>query len=119
MAKVLLRALCLVAVVAVGGAVVSHRASAQMQVNPTSPYVQITLLQQLEQGLKCRQPGEFAWVRYVVRQVDKNKLPLSLVNICFDWSRKRSNHIPFVYFKQSLIMLAAQQGITLKDFGGW
>ncbi len=81
--------------------------------------MQVTLKQQLEKGLKCRRPGEFEWVRYVVHQVDKGKLPLSLVNICFDWSRKRSKHIPFVYFKQSLIMVSAQQGITLKDFGGW
>jgi hypothetical protein len=119
MAKVLLRALCLAAALGAGSMVVSQTALAQKQVNPTSPYVQVTLKEQLQKGLKCRRPGEFQWVDYVVHQVDKGKLPLSYVNICFDWSRERNNHIPFVYFKQSLIMLAAQKGIKLKDFGGW
>ncbi|HEY4312228.1 MAG TPA: hypothetical protein VGN12_22460 [Pirellulales bacterium] len=110
MAKVLLRAFCVLLV-----ALSVHVARPQsMQVNPTGPYVQVTLKEQLQKGLKCRRPLEFRFVDHVVHLVDKGKLPLDLVNICFDWSRQRSNHIPFVYFQRSLIMLAAQEGITLK-----
>ncbi len=109
MAKVLLCAACLLIAAFSAGI-----AGAQIQVNPTSPYVQVTLKEQLEKGLKCRRPLEFQFVDHVAKLVERGKLPLDLVNICFDWSRQRSNHIPFVYFQQSLRMLAAQQGFSLR-----
>ena len=113
MAKLLLRATLLLAVSILA---VSLTALTKAQVstrNPTSPYVQVTLRQQLQKGLKCRRPSDFAFVDHVVDLVDQGKLPLDLVNICFDWSRQRSNHIPIVYFERSLTQLAKQKGFSL------
>jgi hypothetical protein len=82
-------------------------------VNPASPYIQIPLKQQLEQGLKCRRPIEFQFVDHVADLVSKGKLPLDIVNISFEWSRQRNSYRPFVYFRQSLIRLAAREGIKI------
>lgn len=109
MVQQLLRAVCAVACLA-GAATARAQTS---RVNPTSPYVQITLRQQLQQGLKCRRPIEFQFVNHVADLVEQGKLPLDLVNITFDWSRKRNPHIPFVYFQQSLTMLATKKGYKL------
>ncbi len=109
MVQRLLRTACVILCLSAGGEALAQSS----RVNPTSPYVQITLRQQLQQGLKCRRPLEFQFVNHVADLVDQGKLPLDLVNISFDWSRKRNSHIPFVYFQQSLTMLAAQKGFKL------
>ena len=75
--------------------------------------VQVTLKQQLEQGLKCRRPIEFAFVDHVAARVEQGKLPIKLVNICYDWSLKRSGFRPWVYFQRSLTELARREGFTL------
>jgi hypothetical protein len=106
----LLRALCVLVAFSI---VIAPVAGQNNSVNRTSPYVQITLKQQLEQGLKCRRPVEFQFVDHVADLVDEGTLPINLVNICFDWSRKKNSFRPFVYFQQSLTMLAQQQGISL------
>ena len=114
MVKGLLRALAVgsLAVAALFAARPLARAQST-SINPTSPYVQITLKQQLEQGLKCRRPIEFQFVDHVADLVSRGKLPLDIVNISFEWSRQRNSYRPFVYFRQSLIRLAAQQGIKI------
>jgi hypothetical protein len=114
MVKGLLRALAVgsLAVAALFAAPRLARAQSA-SINPTSPYVQITLKQQLEQGLKCRRPIEFQFVDHVADLVSRGKLPLDMVNICFAWSRQRNSFRPFVYFQQSLITLAAQKGIQM------
>jgi len=114
MAQVLLRATLLLTLCC--GILTMWGPAARAQVstrNPTSPYVQVTLRQQLQKGLKCRRPSDFAFVNHVVDLVDEGKLPIDLVNICFDWSRQRSNHIPIVYFERSLTQLARQKGFSL------
>lgn len=87
------------------------------QANPTSPYVQVTLRQQLEKGLKCRRPVEFEFVKNVTDMVDQRKLPLDIVNKSFGWSRKQNSFRPWIYFQQSLIQLAKKQGIQLAANG--
>jgi hypothetical protein len=110
MAPGFLRALC---VVMLFSALAAFATGQSNTVNKTSPFVQVTLQQQLEKGLKCRRPVEFQFVDHVADLVDQGKLPIDLVNICFDWSRKKNSFRPFVYFQQSLTILAQQQGITL------
>ncbi|MBI2823893.1 MAG: hypothetical protein HYX69_04275 [Planctomycetia bacterium] len=79
----------------------------------SGPAVQVTLKQQLEQGLKCRRPIEFQFVDRVAILVEQGKLPIKLVNICYDWSLKRSSSRPWVYFQRSLTELAKRQGFAL------
>jgi hypothetical protein len=110
MAPGLLRALC---VLVLFSAVAAPAAGQTNPGNKTSPFVQVTLQQQLEKGLKCRRPVEFQFVDHVADLVDQGKLPINLVNICFDWSRKKNSFRPFVYFQQSLTILAQKQGFTL------
>jgi hypothetical protein len=112
MAKVLLRAAVVGTLLAVGASAV-HAQTSSINPNPASPYIQVTLREQLQKGLKCRRPSDFAFVDHVADLVEQGKLPLNLVNICFDWSRQRNSHIPIVYFERSLIMLAAQKGFSL------
>ena len=81
--------------------------------NRSSPYVQITLRQQLEKGLKCRRPVEFQFVDHVADLVDQGKLPIDMVNKCFDWSRQKNSFRPFVYFARSLTIMAEQNGFSL------
>jgi len=111
MAKGALRAL--VGLMIVVAFVPAARTQQVIGVNPTSPFVQVTLRQQLEKGLKCRRPVEFQFVDHVVKLVDKGELPLDIVNISYDWSRKRNSFRPFVYFQQCLVFLANKRGIDI------
>ena len=110
MAKVLARAACVLIFCA--GVAVSALAQTSSP-NKSSPYVQITLRQQLEKGLKCRRPVEFQFVDHVADLVDQGELPIDIVNKCFDWSRQKNSFRPYVYFRRSLTILAEKNGFTL------
>ena len=99
---------------ALGLAVAVQAVGQNNNTNKTSPFVQVTLKEQLEKGLKCRRPVEFQFVDHVADLVDQGTLPIDLVNICFDWSRKKNGFRPFVYFQSSLTILAQRQGISLQ-----
>ncbi len=71
------------------------------------------LRQELESGLKARQPSEFAFVAHVVELVDAGNLPLDIVKGTFHWSRKRNPRIPFPYFEQALRIRAGELGVSL------
>lgn len=79
-------------------------ASAQQQ--------QATLKEQLNFGLKARRPQEFAWIESVVTMVEQGELPVKLVNVSFNWARKRGKY-PYQYFVRALRSLAARQGIDI------
>ncbi len=80
----------------------------------TNQYVQITLKQQLEQGLKCRRPVEFEFVERVTKKVENGELSMKTVNIAFAWSRNRDNHRPFMYFERAVIELARRENVIIK-----
>ncbi len=45
--------------------------------------------------------------------VNKGTLPADLLNSTFQWARRKGKH-RFHYFKQALILRAAQQGIAIR-----
>jgi len=57
-------------------------------------------------------PQEQGFIDYVVARVDKGTLPLELVQSTFLWARKKPRK-KFFYFKQGLILRAADRGIRL------
>jgi hypothetical protein len=71
------------------------------------------LRQELESGLKARQPQEFTFIAHVVELVDSGNLPLDIVKGTFHWSRKRNPRIPFPYFEQALRLRAGELGVSL------
>jgi hypothetical protein len=58
-------------------------------------------------------PDDDAFIDRVANQVKKGILPASLVDSTLQWARKKSKR-RFNYFKQALILRAAQQGIVVK-----
>jgi len=70
---------------------------------------------QLQSGLKCRRPEEFAFVDKVVTLVGNDTLPLDLVMSTFLWTRKnpKAREYPFVYFQQALRERAKKLGIDV------
>ena len=73
------------------------------------------LQDQLESGLRCRRPEEFAFVKKVVTMVGNDQLPLELVISTFQWTRKnpRAREYPFFYFQRALRERAKKLGITV------
>ena len=57
-------------------------------------------------------PQEEGFLEYVLARVDAGTLPLDLVQSTFLWAKKKP-HKKFYYFKQALILRAADRGITL------
>ncbi|MFZ1937166.1 MAG: hypothetical protein WCB27_24410 [Thermoguttaceae bacterium] len=64
--------------------------------------------------LRAGIPREQDFIDYVVARVDKGTLPLDLVQSTFLWARKKPRK-KFYYFKQALILRAADRGIHLRD----
>jgi hypothetical protein len=57
-------------------------------------------------------PQENGFIEYVVARVDKGTLPLDLVQSTLLWARRKPRK-KFYYFKQALILRAADRGIRL------
>jgi hypothetical protein len=52
------------------------------------------------------------WIDKLVKKVNKGKIPADLVEGTLIWARKKGKN-RFEYFKQALILRAAQQGVKL------
>ena len=63
-------------------------------------------------ALRTATPQEEGFIEYVLARVDKGTLPLDLVQSTFLWAKKKT-HKKFFYFKQGLILRAAERGIKL------
>jgi hypothetical protein len=55
---------------------------------------------------------EDGFIEHVIAQVNKGALPLDLVQSTFLWAKKKPNR-KFFYFKQGLILRAADRGIKV------
>lgn len=66
----------------------------------------------LEKQLRAKTPGEFAFIRKVVKLVKKEKLPLKLVVGTFHWAREKPEH-QAQYFIFGLKERAKKKGIDL------
>jgi hypothetical protein len=64
--------------------------------------------------LRPATPDDNAFIDRVVNMVSKGTLPADLVNSTFQWARKKGKH-RFQYFKQALILRAADQGIVVQS----
>jgi hypothetical protein len=63
--------------------------------------------------LKPPTPDDDAFIDRVVAKVKEGTLPADLVDSTLRWAMKKSKR-RFHYFKQALILRAAQQGIVVK-----
>jgi len=73
-----------------------------------------TLQERLENDLKARRPSEFAFIALVVDLVEKDVLPLRIVESSFLWARKQpKGKRPFQYFEFALREQARRLGIEL------
>ena len=66
----------------------------------------------MKAALQAGTPQAQAFIDKVVAQVDNGTLPLDLVQSTFLWAKKKPTH-KFFYFKQALILRAADLGIKL------
>jgi len=67
----------------------------------------------MKKVLRAPTPDDEAFLDRVAHMVKKGKLPVDLVDSTFQWARKKPKR-RFEYFKQALILRAAEQGITVK-----
>jgi hypothetical protein len=67
----------------------------------------------MKKVLRAPTPDDNAFIDRVFRMVDRGLLPADLVNSTFQWARKKGKN-RFHYFKQALILRAADQGITVQ-----
>jgi hypothetical protein len=67
----------------------------------------------MKKVLRPPTPDDAAFIDRVVKLVSKGKLPADLVDSTLQWARKK-NKRRFNYFKQALILRAADRGITIK-----
>jgi hypothetical protein len=90
-------------------------AAVQSVFGQVPPEGRVSLKDQLEKGLKARLPQEFAFIARVVDMVDKQQLPLELVQGTFLWAREKGKRTryPFPYFERGLRERAAKLGITI------
>lgn len=58
-------------------------------------------------------PADSRFLERLVNKVKDGKVPADLVDSTLQWARKKYAKNRFEYFKQALILRAAQQGITL------
>ncbi len=71
------------------------------------------LRRQLRSKLEPRTPAENAFLEKVVRMVEQDMLPRSLVLKTFQWAREKRPY-PFPYFRRALKILAGRSGITIE-----
>ncbi len=70
------------------------------------------LKDRLEKGLKARRPEEFKFIDRVVTLVEKDKLPLSMVDGTFHWARRKAKR-RFQYFEAGLRKRAKKIGVKI------
>ena len=70
-------------------------------------------------GLRVKTAPDRAFIKKVVLLVEKNVLPVSLVDSTFFWARERAErpgalkNNPMVYFRRALVVRAKDLGISL------
>ena len=64
-------------------------------------------------ALHTATPQEEGFIENVLALVDKGTLPWDLVESTFLWAKKKPANRRFYYFKQGLILRAADRGISL------
>jgi hypothetical protein len=67
----------------------------------------------MKAALRTTTIEEGGFIDYVLGLVSKGKLPGELVDSTFEWARKKPTKHRFQYFKQGLIVRAANIGIKI------
>lgn len=114
--------------IALGALLLStHDAVSKQPANPATigstafgPGLQVSLSDQLRVGLRAVTKADFAFINKVVGLVEAGKLPRSLVDSTFFWSRKRAAQRgprralrPMVFFRPGLTLRAKAIGIEI------
>ena len=73
----------------------------------------VELEDQLINGLRAVTPEQRAYLRTVVKAVEDRRIPRSMVNVLFVWSRERNPKYPFPYFRLAITTLADRRGVNL------
>ncbi len=122
------KTVCLAALLlAVAAAPLLPRAVRAQPANPSTigstafgPGLQVSLSDQLRVGLRAVTKSDFAFIDRVVKLVNTGKLPRSLVDSTFFWSRRRAALRgpkralrPMVFFRPGLTLRAKAIGITI------
>ena len=68
--------------------------------------------EQIKAALHTNTQIEGGFIERTIAMVKAGKLPRDMFTSCFLWARKKPRH-QFQYFRQALIIRAAQIGITL------
>jgi hypothetical protein len=74
----------------------------------------LTLRTQLEKGLKARRPVEFDYIDQIIKLVDEEKLPRSLVVSTYLWAQRKPSR-QLQYFQFALQMRAKGLDVELPD----
>lgn len=74
----------------------------------------VRLEDQLKNGLRASRPTQVAFIKQVIIQVEKDRLPREMVNLVFKWAREKNERIPFPYFQFAMRELAKRRGVYLK-----
>jgi hypothetical protein len=74
----------------------------------------LDLKTQLEKGLRARRPVEFEYIKEIVRLVETNKLPRTMVTTTFVWARKQPTR-QLQYFQFALQTRAKNLPVKLPD----
>ena len=70
------------------------------------------LQDQLVSGLKVRRPVDLAFIARVIRLVEQDRLPLSMVLSTHQWAYPKTPR-PFPYFQRAMRIRAARIGVQL------
>jgi hypothetical protein len=73
----------------------------------------VELEDQLINGLRAVTPEQRAFLKTVVKAVEDRRIPRSMVNVLFVWSRERNPKYPFPYFRLAITTLADRRGVNL------
>ncbi|MFM8407238.1 MAG: hypothetical protein ACKN94_07960 [Pirellulaceae bacterium] len=73
----------------------------------------VELEDQLVNGLRAVTGEQRAFLRTVVKAVEDRRIPRSMVNVLFVWSRERNPKYPFPYFRLAITTLADRRGVNL------
>jgi hypothetical protein len=114
--KLLAVAVAAIAILSIWGSTCAAQTS--IDFSNSSGAGQVAGLQdQLEKGLKCRRPPEFAFVRAVVQKVNDGAISRQMVVETFAFARRKAHQVghnyAFPYFQRGLEERAKKAGTPL------
>lgn len=73
----------------------------------------VELADQLNMGLRLTTTDQKQFVQSVLTAVRQKRIPRSMVNVVFVWSKNKNAKYPFIYFQIAMRTLASRRGVEL------